>query len=222
MEEAIPQEEPAPWPKKAWFYIWIRPRETIRAIVDSNPERYYLILAALWGISRHFITGLDKEDVELFTIYGAIFIAIVFGGLIGPIAISVKGAFMSLIAEILGGKQEYEFTLAAIAWTQVPRIFTIIFRIPAILNYENNPYMVERFGSYPLPIGFFGILETLFGLWAIVITVICISEVLEFSILKAFITVFFFKALGIGLILIFFNDHENLIPIIFGILGGSS
>jgi hypothetical protein len=53
MEETIPQEEPAPWPKKPWFYIWIRPRKTIRAIVNSTPERFRFLIAVIYGISQY-------------------------------------------------------------------------------------------------------------------------------------------------------------------------
>lgn len=38
------------WPPKPWLTIWTAPRSTIRAILNADPKRYVLALAALSGI----------------------------------------------------------------------------------------------------------------------------------------------------------------------------
>ena len=74
------------WPDKPWLYIWIKPRTTIRAIVDNDPEKYVLLLAALYGINNalgEFSERYFGDSVGIiFVVFGAMVIGSI-GGLIG-------------------------------------------------------------------------------------------------------------------------------------------
>jgi len=45
-------------PLSHFLTIWIKPRGTIRQILDTNPQQYVLLLAALSGIYR----ALDRAS----------------------------------------------------------------------------------------------------------------------------------------------------------------
>ena len=48
------------WPKRPFLTIFYQPRSTIRAIVDSNPKKYLLLLASLTGIVQ--VLNLIPQD----------------------------------------------------------------------------------------------------------------------------------------------------------------
>ena len=39
-------------PRNPWFSMWLHPRRTIRQIVETNPERLVMSLAAVGGIAE--------------------------------------------------------------------------------------------------------------------------------------------------------------------------
>jgi len=43
-----------------WLSMWTKPRATIQNIVDTNPENFVLILAAISG----FFTSIDRTSQE--------------------------------------------------------------------------------------------------------------------------------------------------------------
>ena len=46
------EERPAP-PRLAFLKMWVAPRLTVRALLDSGAERGAYVLAALAGVSRY-------------------------------------------------------------------------------------------------------------------------------------------------------------------------
>jgi hypothetical protein len=129
MEEVIPQEEPAPWPKKPWFYIWIKPRETIRAIVDADVKRYVFMIAILFGLLYCSAPiGFYTDEPGLLKWKPAI--RLFSGVFVGLFRVYIGGIIVHLIGKRLGGKATFDEITSTMAWMNIPAIVLGIFYIP--------------------------------------------------------------------------------------------
>lgn len=169
-----------------WFSIWIRPRATIQQIVETDPHKTVLLLAAAAGISR----ALDRasfrnlgDRAEWPVIVGA---AVVVGPVAGIIGLYVSGALVGWTGKWIGGAAPSENIRAAVAWSNVPVVWTLILWIPqlALFGQELFTSATPRLDANPL-LGLtllaFALTELTLGLWAIVIFLKCLAQVQGFS-----------------------------------------
>ena len=105
-----------------WVSMWTKPRATIQQIVDSNPGRLVLILAAISGFSR----ALDRASIGNFGDrweWPEIFLLSAITGLIvGIISLYVGSALIRWTGTRLGGNASWQNIRAAWAWSSVPII----------------------------------------------------------------------------------------------------
>lgn len=121
----------AAFPKRAWLTIWIRPRETLRAILNSPiPMRWVYLLAALGGFSIGIIqvfsqlgvlpSSSDKEW-SFFWISMAVGL-LVLAPLGGILMVWFGSVMLYWTGKWIGGKGSRDQIMAALAWAQVPSI----------------------------------------------------------------------------------------------------
>ena len=82
------------WPNRPLLNIWFRPRVTIRAIIDSEPEKYVLLLAFLAGIVRAFDLASEMNYGDTLPFAGILLIAVGLGGAGGWISLFLSGAVL--------------------------------------------------------------------------------------------------------------------------------
>ena len=118
-----------------WISIWLKPRQTIREIVDTDSKRWVLLLAALAGVSTALVSLLSLEFPQMLTMLitsiknptSMVPIAfIVLGiGIIGTV-FGIAGLFLygwlyRIVGGWFGGKATSLQIRAAIAWVEIPR-----------------------------------------------------------------------------------------------------
>jgi hypothetical protein len=173
-----------------WFSMWMKPRATIRQIVDRDPEHMVLLLAAIYGISKVLDRAVAKNLGDKISWPFIFIIAIIAGPFSGVISLYLGGLLIRWTGSWIGGEGTAENIRAAIAWAYVPIIWTLVLWIPQLLLFgqelftEETPIMDE---SLILTGIFWGIslIELIVAIWTIVIFLKCIGEVQGFSAWKA-------------------------------------
>jgi len=194
-----------------WVSMWTKPRATIQQIVDTNPERLVLVLAAIAGFSQ----ALDRasmnsngDTLEWPTIF---LIAAIAGPISGLITLYIGSALIRWTGHWMSGNASSQNIRAAMAWSSVPIIWALILWIPALILFgqelfTTEPPIIDATPSLILIFLGFAAIEITIGIWVIVVFLKCLGQVQGFSAWKALGNVFL-----AGLVVI--------IPIVIIVLG---
>jgi Yip1-like protein len=177
--------------------IWMRPRATIRKIVDSDPTRHVLLLAGTVYVSatllaqrwwrivpqknlqprNYFLSGLFVQWlVALYDPTGVwpswkaeIITLVALGAVFGIVWLYFCGAILKLTGRLFGGGATAIEVRAAIAWGEIPWI-------PAFVCgslWSNDANSSGTQAAMPYPFVFYAV----FFIWGLVALIKCASEV---------------------------------------------
>lgn len=170
-----------------WFSIWVRPRGTIRQIVDSNPDHHVLLLAILSGIFRALDNATEQELGDDLSILAIIVMSLVFGSIGGLLSLYVGGAVFRWSGSLFGGVAPSEHVRTVIAWSSVPDVVLLIIFIPIIIIFGSDwfssspTFMDESEILSFLLVGGLAFLGLALVLWRAFLFVKCLAEVHKFS-----------------------------------------
>jgi hypothetical protein len=186
--------------------IWLKPRGTIRGIVDRDPGRHVLWLSMVWGVAESLsfsANGNLGDKYPLMPILGGSLAA---GIVAGPLLNVIFAALLTWVGGWLGGRGKPIQLRAAFAWSYITEtpivllwmgvlsIFGIRFFQEAGLD---DPTEVEAILLIAFPICTISLL-----IWSFVILIKTVAEVHEFSAWKALGTILI--CAGFGIVLLFF------------------
>ena len=177
-------------PLNPWFSMWLHPRRTIRRIVETNPDRLVLFLAAVGGIVEALINASSDSKGENMSLQAILLTALIGGPLMGVIGLWLGGALLRWTGGWIGGQADSRRIRATLAWANVPLVWSLLLWIPALLLFGaelfatatpildastmlSGLYMVFSFGI--------GIVS----IWAFVVFLHALGEVQGFSAWKA-------------------------------------
>ncbi len=174
-----------------WISIWIKPRLTIQRIVDSNPKYMVHVLASVYGFIG-LLNAMGESGVGDHLEWPVIFIAAApLGVLYGLIVTYITGALIYWTGKWIHGKATFQEVLAAIAWSYVPIIWTLLLLIPelAILGQEFFTTASPTIESGPFSVRVllysYESLKIIIIFWSIFVTLQCLGQVQGFSAWKA-------------------------------------
>ena len=177
-----------------FFSIWIEPRATIRRIVESDPTRNVLALAAIGPAINSLISqwsavinGTAHPSV-LWPLWVAFSVAI--QAALGILFLYIFAAVFRWSGSLLGGTATGVEVRAALAWSQVPAIVAEIILLFALFAGVPMPKMLP--GRLPLiDPAFYKVMvvEGVLGIWGFIISLKCIGEVHRFSAWRAFLAI---------------------------------
>ena len=177
-----------------WLSIWVRPRETIRYIIQKDANSHLWLLAsfygivALLGLFQTFSLGYRIGLIPL------IIAAIALAPFWGYAVFALCAWFLKVIGKWLGGQGEFGELRAAVAWSNVPIVFNILLWLIMLILFGSGLFQGFPGGSTMEP----GILYALFAIllgqvvlsvWRLVIFINACSEVHQFSIWKSMLTI---------------------------------
>ncbi len=171
--------------------IWVKPRETIRNIVDTNPTKYVTVLAMLAGIRQALDRASSRNTGDSLPLVAILAVCIIVGPIGGIFSLYLSGALFRWTGSWLGGQASSEEVRAAIAWSSVPTIFILPLWIPELLIFGEELFTssTPRIESNPLLaiilLGF-ALIEIVVGIWAFVVLLKSLGEVHRFSAWRAF------------------------------------
>ena len=184
------QPRPSEQPLSPFLSIWIKPRETIRKIVDTDPTKYVTVLAMLAGIGQALDRASSRNMGDSLPLIALLGLCLIFGPSGGSISLYIGGALYRWSGSWLGGQASSEEVRAAIAWSSVPIIFTLPLWIPELLLFGEEMFTkaTPKLNANPLLgivlLGFVAV-EVIVGIWAFVVFMKGLGEVQKFSAWKA-------------------------------------
>jgi hypothetical protein len=166
--------------------IWIKPRETIRRIVETNPTQHVILLAMLAGIGQALDRASSRNTGDTIPLIAILGICIILGPIGGIISLYLGGALYRWSGSWLGGKASSEEVRAAFAWSSVPTIFILPLWVLELLIFGEEMFTssTPNINANPLLLTIllgFGVIELVVGLWAFVVFLQSLGEVHGFS-----------------------------------------
>ena len=74
-----------------WISMWVHPRRTIRQIVETNPERKVLLLAAISGIPETLSNASTKSSGDHVSLGVLLALALLLGPVGGLLSLVIGG-----------------------------------------------------------------------------------------------------------------------------------
>jgi hypothetical protein len=171
--------------------IWTQPRATIRRIVDSDPTRNVLALAAIGPAMSSLVSqwsaamnGSANQSV-LWPLFVAFNVAFQAG--LGILFLYLSSVVFKWSGSLLGGVASRVEVRAALAWSQVPTIAIEIVLLLALFAGVPIPKMLP--GQLPqIDPAFYKVMVVVgvLGIWGLFINLKCLGEVHRFSAWRAF------------------------------------
>ena len=168
-----------------WLSIWVRPRETIRALISYNVNYRFLLLSAFCGFiymlqSSQFLS-LGQESSLLSILIVSLLLAIP----IGYIVFNIAAVFMYFVGKLIKGKGSYKEVRAAIYWASVPNVVSSFLWIIMMIAFGKALFVTGFEENLPNSlIGMIlsvAILHIAIAIWGLIILVKAIVEVQGFS-----------------------------------------
>ena len=183
-----------------WWYIWVRPRQTIRYLVDTDPKMHFWVLVIFYGLIRAVSTGIQASLGDIFSprqIAGFIMIA---GPLAGLIGVYFTASLLELVSRLLGGQADGQHIRTVLAWATLPMVVLVIVgMLPSLAMFGSSVFsqpavrLQQLFFSQGnasdlLTRGLLGWsvgMDLVGSIYFLVVTVIGLAEVQKFSFWKA-------------------------------------
>jgi hypothetical protein len=177
----------------SFFTIWTEPRATIRRIVDTDPTRHVVALAAtgpaIGALSRQWSKALDS-NAHLSVLWPIeVAFTVVLWAAVGVLSLFISGVILKWSGSLLGGVASRVEMRAALAWSQVPAIAGEIVVLIAVLSGIPIPHPTP--GSVlEIDPAFYKVIvaEGVLALWGGIVGLYCIAEVHRFSAWRALCT----------------------------------
>ena len=173
-----------------WFSMWLHPRQTIRQIVSTNPDRLVVLLAAVGGIAEALTNAASDskgDDISL----QAILLTALFGGpIMGIVGLWLGGLLLRWTGGWLGGQADTRSVRTALAWANVPLIWSLLLWGPALLFFGAELFTTATpaIDASSMFAGLYLVFTLGIGvvsLWALVAFFHALGEVQGFSAWKA-------------------------------------
>ena len=188
---------------KPWLSIWIKPRQTVRAIIEFNVRYRFFILSVLYGLPTILQTAQNLSLGGAFSLPAILIGSIVLSPLLGAIGLLLSTLFLTWTGRWIGGKASFLEMRCAVSWVNSTNLVTVliwsslIVRFKEILFFEGFTKMaMPVIDSTWLAICFF--LQMIVAVWSFILLLYAISEVHRFSIWKSFLNIVIAFLLGVG------------------------
>jgi hypothetical protein len=170
--------------------IWLRPRATIRGILDSNPGYLVIPLAMAGGVIQTLDRAAQRDAGDQMPLAGILILALVLGPISGLIGVYLGGAMLGWAGRKLGGHGASQDVRAALAWSEVPVLATIPLWILqlAVVGHEmftSNTPVLDSNPGIGMVLLVTGLIELVLAFWFFVTMLKCLGEAHGFSAWKA-------------------------------------
>lgn len=173
-----------------WSAILTKSKKTIQAIVKINPNFHLLLLSFIYGFGAILGLAQNMKLGEKLDLISIIIPTIILAPLWGYIAFSVSSWFVFFTGKWLGGKAPFKHIRAAAAWSNVPSLVSSLLWILLIAFFG-----LKLFGDFTVKATFttsqiwmvFSVMfvQLVASIWSLVIYINALSQVQNFSILRA-------------------------------------
>jgi hypothetical protein len=173
-----------------WLTIWIRPRPTIRRIVDTDPTRGVVLLAMLAGVDRLLDRMSLRNAGDQMDFPAILLTAAVAGPIAGIVGVWLSALLLRWTGHWIEGAGSLTAIRAAVAWAGVPVTASLAVWVLdlTLIGREMFTSDTPRLDATPflaLTVIASGVMQFVLALWSIWLFVVCLAEVQRFSAWKA-------------------------------------
>lgn len=177
-------------PMNPWLSVWTRPRETIRRIIETDPTRSWLLVAALAGVANALDRASGRNAGDKLPLPTIIAGAVGLGAVWGVVSVYLGAFLLALTGRWIGGRGSRAELRAAVAWAQVPVALSLLLWVPELALVGREMFTAEtpELDDNPaaaIGLFLFGLAELTLGVWSLVLLLKCVGEVQGFSAWKA-------------------------------------
>ncbi|MBV9789930.1 MAG: YIP1 family protein, partial [Chloroflexi bacterium] len=181
---------PAAAPLNPWLSIWIRPRATMRYILNTDPKAYVFGLCFIGTLLESLDRAAGRaigDNIPFPFVLMLCAVFSLFGTLIG---LEIGGRILRWVGGLLGGQGTLEGMKAALGWSSVPSLVGLLIWLPQLVVLGPDLFTTDmpRIDANPMlamlvlaTSGF----EILLSAWAFVIYIKCLAEAHQFSSWRA-------------------------------------
>ncbi|MDX1570076.1 MAG: YIP1 family protein [Xanthomonadales bacterium] len=178
-----------------WKTIWLKPRYTIRWLLDNDPERHVLLLGGAAGIAGSIDRAIVQGTGDHLSWPGIVMISVFIGPIFGILGLLIGSWLLRVTGGWLGGTAKTREVVTAYAWSGVPTIVSTLLVIPAVAVlgqelFNSQMPSVQAGGTAMLTWYAFLAGDILLMLWGMAVFLLALSEVQGFSVGKAFWSAF--------------------------------
>ncbi len=189
---------------KPWLSIWIKPRQTVRAIIEFNVRYRFFILSVLYGLPTVLQTSQNLSLGGVFSFPAILISCVVLSPLLGAIGLLLSTLFLTWTGRWIGGRASFLEMRCAVSWTNATNLVTVLIWAFLISRFKEMIFF-EGFVKMPMTAGdsmwltvcFF--LQLIVAVWSFILLLYAISEVHRFSIWKALLNIVIAFILGVGI-----------------------
>jgi len=183
-----------------WWRIWVQPRQTIRHLIDTDPKMHFWVLVIFYGLIRAISLGIQTSLGDIYTPRQIAAFILLAGPLAGLIGVYFTASLLELSSRLFGGKAESQHIRTVLAWATVPMVVLVIMGIlPSLALFGSGVFITpsprvgqliqsQGSGADLISSGLMTwsmVLELIGSFYFIVVTVIGLAEVQNFSLWKA-------------------------------------
>ncbi len=178
-----------------WTGMWVRPRETIRAIIQTNPGYMYPLLCFIYGFPMALQMAQNLSLGNRYPMAAIVAVAAIIAIILGAIMINIATALFTWTGKWIGGVGTYQQIRAAVAWSNMPSVVNIGIWAINIATFGvrifRSDFVESTFVGNELSIIFLtAVVQLVVAIWAFIITLKALGEVQGFSAWKALLNIF--------------------------------
>lgn len=181
---------------EALVNIWIRPRRTIRDLLDENRYRTLaFLLVLLFGISFTMDQISFGEYGDWYSLGFLLGISVPIGLPVGLLMWFLYGGLFWGIGRLLGGEAAWKDVMTAVAWSFIPYTAKLLIWLLRALSFGEETFTLFTpviDNSFPLLAlyFFFLFLDGVLTVWFYALLIAVVSETHQLSLWKGALTVF--------------------------------
>jgi hypothetical protein len=175
-----------------WLEMWVRPRSTIRSIVQFNPMHQFYLLAGVYGFPMLLQFAQSLSLGQQFGTLGIIIVALVLAIIAGTIGIYISSALIYWTGKWIGGKGSFPEVRASVAWSNVTNVVNVILWL-ILAGYFGTALFTNTFTQTPfvgtelMIVSAIFIIQTVLAVWSFIILLLALAEVQRYSVWRAFL-----------------------------------
>jgi hypothetical protein len=174
-----------------FFTIWTEPSATIRRVVETDPKRYVIALAAIGpavgALANEWSKAIDN-NTNLSVLWPIeVAFSVASGAVLGVVSLYISSVILRWSGGLIGGVASRVEVRAALAWAQVPAISAEIILLIAVLSGIAIPHPTAA-AMLQIEPAFYkvGVAEGVLAIWGSIVGLYCLAEVHRFSAWRAF------------------------------------
>lgn len=173
-----------------WVSIWTKPRKTIRQIIDSGSNKWIFVLISIGGIVDALNNASGQSRGDNYSLTTIVVGSIISGPIFGIVGLYVGSAILRWTGKWIGGKGEIQDIRTAIAWANIPIIWSLVLWVPELIIFKEEIFTSETpriDASNTLAVLWliFAAIEIVLAVWSAVIFLKSLGEAQGFSAWKA-------------------------------------